>query len=86
MNANQKLRYQSILQNSTFAVLAVAPLLVVYWLSLQFLNRGIDSWFDVNVRQGFEDALTLSRSSLSLRMGDFLARTAVGPRPGTTRA
>ena len=59
----------------TFAVLAVAPLLVVYWLSLQFLNRGIDSWFDVNVRQGFEDALTLSRSSLSLRMGDFLART-----------
>jgi hypothetical protein len=59
----------------TFAVLAVVPLLVVYWLSLQFLNRGIDSWFDVNVRQGFADALTLSRSSLSLRMGDFLART-----------
>lgn len=59
----------------TFAVLAVVPLLVVYWLSVQFLNRGIDSWFNVEVRRGFDDALTLSRASLSLRMGDFLART-----------
>ncbi len=28
-----------------FSALAVAPILVVYYFSLQFINRGIDSWF-----------------------------------------
>src|SRR3974377_1934339 len=28
-----------------FSALAVAPILVVYYFSLQFLNRGIDGWF-----------------------------------------
>jgi hypothetical protein len=34
-----------------------APLLVVYLFSLEFLNRGIDSWFQVEIRQGLNDAL-----------------------------
>ena len=32
-----------------FGALAVAPMLVVYYFSLQFFNRGIDSWFEVEV-------------------------------------
>lgn len=35
-----------------FGSLVVAPLLVVYLFSLDFLNRGIDSWFRVEVKQG----------------------------------
>jgi nitrogen fixation/metabolism regulation signal transduction histidine kinase len=35
-----------------FSALAVAPILVVYYFSLQFLNRGIDSWFELEVSQG----------------------------------
>ena len=35
-----------------FGALVVAPLLIVYLSSLEFLNRGIDSWFRVEVRQG----------------------------------
>ena len=35
-----------------FSALAVAPILVVYYFALQFLNRGIDSWFELEVSQG----------------------------------
>ena len=51
-----------------FGPLVVVPLLVVYVFSLGFLNRGIDSWFRVEVKQGLGDALVLSRSALDLRM------------------
>ena len=44
------------------ATLAMAPLLLVFYFSVVFLNRGIDSWFHVEIRQGLEDALTLSRA------------------------
>ena len=37
---------------TTFVVLAVAPLLLVFYFSVQFLNRGIDSWFDFKVELG----------------------------------
>jgi PAS domain S-box-containing protein len=57
------------------ATLAMAPLLLVFYFSLVFLNRGIDSWFHVEVRQGLEDALTLSRAALDLRMREHLDRT-----------
>src|SRR5687768_3592538 len=57
------------------ATLAMAPLLLVFYFSVVFLNRGIDSWFHVEVRQGLEDALTLSRAALDLRMREYLERT-----------
>ena len=47
-----------------FGVLATLPILLVYFFSVQFLNRGIDSWFHVEIRQGLDDALVLSRSAL----------------------
>ena len=53
---------------SIFAAIVIAPLLIVYLFSLEFLNRGIDSWFRVEVKQGLGDALVLSRASLDLRM------------------
>jgi nitrogen fixation/metabolism regulation signal transduction histidine kinase len=51
-----------------FVVLAVAPAAIVYVFSLQMLQRGIDSWFDVHVERALQDALDLSRSSLDLQM------------------
>ena len=48
----------------TFAVLALIPLAVVYYFAVQFLSRGIDSWFDVQIEQALDDALLLGRSSL----------------------
>lgn len=59
-----------------FAVIAATPVGVVYYFSVQFLQRGIDSWFDVRVEQALEDALELSRNSLDLRMRQVLRQTA----------
>ncbi len=47
-----------------FVLLAVIPLTVVYYFSVQFLNKGIDSWFDVRIEQALNDALLLGRTSL----------------------
>lgn len=60
---------------ATFGALVVAPLLIVYLFSLEFLNRGIDSWFRVEVKQGLNDALVLSRAALDLRMREHAERT-----------
>ena len=58
-----------------FGLLVIGPLLMVYFSALYFLNRGIDSWFHVEVRQGLSDAMEVSRSSLDLRMSEYLSRT-----------
>ncbi|MGB5354440.1 MAG: ATP-binding protein [Woeseia sp.] len=59
-----------------FVGLAVVPLLVVFYFSMQFINRGIDTWFNVDVEAGLEDALTLSRAALELQMRDHLQDTS----------
>ncbi|HEY2402769.1 MAG TPA: ATP-binding protein [Steroidobacteraceae bacterium] len=60
---------------SIFGALVIAPLLIVYLFSLDFLNRGIDSWFKVEVKQGLSDALVLSGAALNLRMKEYSSRT-----------
>jgi len=58
-----------------FGSLVIAPLLIVYFSSLEFINQGIDSWFHVEVKQGLKDAVGLSRAALDLRMREYSART-----------
>jgi nitrogen fixation/metabolism regulation signal transduction histidine kinase len=58
-----------------FSALAVAPILVVYYFSLQFLNRGIDSWFEIEVSQGLKDTRELSHAALEVRVREFLQHT-----------
>jgi nitrogen fixation/metabolism regulation signal transduction histidine kinase len=58
-----------------FVTLAVAPLVIVWYFAVQFLNKGIDSWFDVGIEQGLSDALELSRSALDVSMQEDLRRT-----------
>jgi nitrogen fixation/metabolism regulation signal transduction histidine kinase len=58
-----------------FVVLSVTPVSVVYYFSLDFLQRGIDSWFDVRVETSLNDALELSQASLGARMRDLLRQT-----------
>ncbi|MDE2263052.1 MAG: hypothetical protein KGL45_11060, partial [Gammaproteobacteria bacterium] len=69
-----------------FGALVVAPLLIVYLSSLEFLNRGIDSWFRVEVRQGLKDALVLSRAALDLRVEECSRRTELLARSLTSRS
>ncbi len=58
-----------------FVVLALVPVSVVYYFSLQFLERGIDSWFDVEVDTALQDSLRLSQSALGLRMRELVKET-----------
>jgi nitrogen fixation/metabolism regulation signal transduction histidine kinase len=53
-------------------VVAITPLVVVYFFSVLFINRGIDEWFSVDVEQGLDNALELSRSSLDLKQREHL--------------
>src|SRR5215469_9753510 len=58
-----------------FGSLLIAPLLIVYLSSLEFINQGIDSWFKVEVKQGRSDAVGLSRAALDLRTREYTGRT-----------
>ncbi len=58
-----------------FVVMALIPVSIVFYFSLGFLQRGIDSWFDVRVERAMDDALELSRSSLDMRMRGMLKQT-----------
>ena len=70
-----------------FSLISVAPVSVVYYFSVQFIARSIDSWFDVRVEKALEDALELSRTALDLRMREVLKQTVrlagqLGETPG----
>ena len=58
-----------------FIAISAIPLGVVYYFSIQFLQRGIDSWFNIEVEQALADGLELSRASLTLRMREVLKHT-----------
>jgi PAS domain S-box-containing protein len=47
-----------------FALVAVLPGVLVYGVSVQFLNKSIESWFDVRVDKALEGALSLGRTTL----------------------
>ncbi len=60
---------------SLFVVLALAPAVIVFYFSMQFLHQGIDSWFNVEIDRAMEDALELSQASLDQRMHWHLKQT-----------
>src|SRR5210317_703067 len=63
-----------------FVGLAVLPLLVVFYFSTQFINRGIDSWFNVEVEDGLDNALALSRAALEFQKRRNLQSTQLAAR------
>ena len=60
---------------SIFVILTIIPVSIVYYFSLTFLHRSIDSWFDVGVEQALVDSLQLGRSTLDLRKREALKKT-----------
>ena len=55
-----------------FVLLSVLPVTVVFFFSIQTLNRGIDNWFDVKVERALDDALLLGRSALEATKQDLV--------------
>jgi two-component system, NtrC family, nitrogen regulation sensor histidine kinase NtrY len=52
---------------SLLVMIAVTPLVGVYIFSVQFINRGIDNWFSVDVEQALGDALELGQTVLDIQ-------------------
>ncbi len=54
-----------------FALVAVLPGALVYAVSVQFLSRSIESWFDVRVENALEGGLSLGRANLDNMLKDL---------------
>ena len=53
-----------------FALMAVAPGVLVYTVSVQFLTRSIESWFDVKVDAALEGGISLGQSVVDRMMAE----------------
>jgi len=60
-----------------FALVGVLPGLLVYTVSLQFLAKSIESWFDVRVERALEGGLSLGRAALDVMLNDLLLKAHV---------
>ena len=73
-----------------FALVGIVPGLILYGVSLQFVSRSIETWFDVKVETALNSGLELGRVTLRVAQeeilgeGNFIAEQIVQIPPGTT--
>ena len=56
-----------------FATFGILPGILIYVVSVQFVSRSIESWFDVRVESALEAGLNLGRSALDTSLADLVA-------------
>ncbi len=57
-----------------FALVGVLPGAILYGVSLQFVSRSIESWFDVKVENALEAGLSLGKSTIQITRQDLLQK------------
>jgi nitrogen fixation/metabolism regulation signal transduction histidine kinase len=73
-----------------FALVGVVPGLILYGVSLQFVSRSIETWFDVKVESALNSGLELGRVTLQIAQeeilaeGNFIAEQVVQVPAGTS--
>jgi nitrogen fixation/metabolism regulation signal transduction histidine kinase len=73
-----------------FALVGIVPGLILYGVSLQFVSRSIETWFDVKVETALNSGLELGRVTLRVAQeeilgeGNFIAEQIVQAPPGTS--
>ncbi|MGB7815331.1 MAG: ATP-binding protein [Methylotenera sp.] len=55
----------------TFALMAIIPGLIVYLVSVNFLTRSIESWFNVKVESALDGGLSLGQRALDIMLNDI---------------
>ncbi|MGA7595823.1 MAG: ATP-binding protein [Gallionella sp.] len=71
-----------------FTLIGVLPGILIYVVSVQFLDKSIESWFDVRVEKALEGGLNLGRSGLDnslkelAKKAEFTANLLAGKRSG----
>ena len=73
-----------------FALVGIVPGLILYGVSLQFVSRSIETWFDVQVESALNSGLELGRVTLRVAQeeilgeGNFIAEQIAQVPPGTS--
>jgi nitrogen fixation/metabolism regulation signal transduction histidine kinase len=57
-----------------FALVGILPGCVIYIVSVQFVSRSIESWFDVKVESALESGLNLGHSALDYSLADLQSK------------
>lgn len=57
-----------------FALMALLPGALIYTVSVQFLAKGIESWFEANLDRALEGGLNLGRSALDNMLRDLTSK------------
>lgn len=57
-----------------FGLMAIVPGALVYGVSMQFVTRSIESWFDVRVEKALEAGLNLGRTALDSLLADLTVK------------
>ncbi len=57
-----------------FALIGVLPGALIYTLSMQFMSRSIESWFNVRVDTALESGLALGRAALESQLAELDSR------------
>jgi nitrogen fixation/metabolism regulation signal transduction histidine kinase len=60
-----------------FALVGLAPGLLIYGVSYQFVSRSIETWFDVKVEGALEAGLSLGRVTLDALSSDLVGKSRV---------
>ncbi len=66
-----RLKYRLVLM---FALMALVPGVLVYAVSLQFVVRSIESWFDVRVDSALEGGIALGQNALDYLVGQVASK------------
>ena len=74
-----------------FALVALVPGALVYTVSLQFLAKSIESWFDVRVENALEGGINLGRAALDNLLVDLQGKAKsmaieLSDQPGTQQS
>src|SRR3982751_356454 len=69
-----------------FAALAVLPGLIVYAVSVQFLTRSIESWFDVKVDAALEGGITLGQQVVDQMLLELQSKARIAALDLTDRS
>ncbi|GGI55301.1 sensor histidine kinase [Oxalicibacterium solurbis] len=59
-----------------FAVIGILPGAVIYTVSVQFVSRSIESWFDVRVESALEAGLNLGRAALDSSLSELRVKAS----------
>lgn len=55
----------------SFGMMVLIPVLIVYLVSVNFLTKSIESWFDVRVESALEGGLTLGQKTIDILIDDI---------------